>query len=496
MKEKSLKNFWEGFTLKLNACHNELFAFFVFAFYLCLGMSLSRLNTPGSNCYFGADNARAYGDLTNIYANHYRIKVHPLFLILLQPFVLLTKRIVGDSATALVIVEAFVGTVLVISVKKILEKYCGDMRVVCLLTLIFMASFSNMVFATIPETFIFAGAFLAIFWSYVVEHIDAPDFSPKHMLLLCFMGISCFGITLTNYVQYLIGLLALVIAGFPSIRQRIWYFIKINVINGIAILLLAFVQTKCWAGSPFFLWTYLGMAGEFEEFRYMNFTMSLEKIKTVLDQIFAKPLISGSIYQLNTSETYKPILFSDTNWLIRLLIICFYLLFIVLLIKSIKEYQKTSAWLGMALVWNIVLHFIYGSGEAFMYSPHFLFLVIALFGCCLDSCKEKTKKAICIFLAFFLACEFCINIVTYRELIRIVVNFLNTPIYSVKTVFLGTLFFVGVLCAGYFVLKFSIRKAFIIQAKSRTDVALLMVCGYLGFILAVGCCIFAKRLIL
>lgn len=245
MKEKSLKNFWEGFTLKLNACHNELFAFFVFAFYLCLGMSLSRLNTlEVYDFYFNADTPRVYGDLTNIYANHYRVKVHPLFLILLQPFVLLAKRIVGDAATAVVIVEAFVGTVLVISVKKILEKCCGDMRAVCLLTLIFMASFSNMIFATVPETFIFAGAFLAIFWSYVVEHLDAPDFSPKQMILLSFMGITSFGITLTNYVQYLIGLLALVIAGFPSIRQRIWIFIKINVINGIAILLLAFVQTK------------------------------------------------------------------------------------------------------------------------------------------------------------------------------------------------------------------------------------------------------------
>lgn len=233
------------------------------------------------------------------------------------------------------------------------------------------------------------------------------------------------------------------------------------------------------------------MAGEFEELKYMDFTMSLGKIKTVMEQIFVKPFISGNLTMVNN----RYVSFSNTNWFIGLLMVCFYLLIIALFIKSIKEHQTTSAWLGIALVWNIALHFVYGSGVAFLYSPHYLFLIIALFGCCLDSCKEKTKKAICIFLAFFLLCEFCINIVAYRELIRIVVDFMNTPIYSVKAVFLGTFLIVGVLCVGYFILKYSIRKAFVIQVKSRTNVEILMVCGYMGFILAVGFCVFVKRLI-
>lgn len=71
------KTFVSEFDLFKNISNSYFLLFFFL--YFTLGCYISYQNVVTSNIYFGADNYRAFWDLTDIFGNHYRIKVHPLF---------------------------------------------------------------------------------------------------------------------------------------------------------------------------------------------------------------------------------------------------------------------------------------------------------------------------------------------------------------------------------------------------------------------------------
>ena len=71
--------------------------------------------------FFNADTARVYDDMTSFEANHYRTKVHPLFVLFTQPFVLVLKKIFGEL-NAVVIFQAFIGALCVVLFYLILRK--------------------------------------------------------------------------------------------------------------------------------------------------------------------------------------------------------------------------------------------------------------------------------------------------------------------------------------------------------------------------------------
>jgi len=67
----------------------NLFLAFMFL-YITIGFWICYNNifiTYDNNIFFGSDSARVFKDLTTPIANHYRITVHPLMLLLLQPLV-------------------------------------------------------------------------------------------------------------------------------------------------------------------------------------------------------------------------------------------------------------------------------------------------------------------------------------------------------------------------------------------------------------------------
>ncbi len=421
--------------------------FGIWTLYLCLGFSLSGHNQPTMDIYMGADNSRAWDDLM-VYSGvfHYRIKVHPLMLLLLQPVTLLVQGLIHNPQAALVIVESLVGAVSVYWVYRMLERSLIDRWIAVLIVLVYGASFSNLLFATIPETFLFAGMFLVLFWSYVCYSLGVQKISREMKLILFFFGIACFGITITNYMQFLIGLFAVLFFAKAERREKIRTFFQITIGNAVAVLGLAGFQKFAWKdGVSFFLSSYRGLvdgSGSFEEFQYTdNRLFSLKKILLWLDQIFQKPLISAEVEQVAMREDYHPVLFADNYRVADVLILAFYGILIGSVIWSlIKNVRRRELlMLSAALLFNGVLHFFYGFYEAFIYTPHFLFLVILLFGMSTDSLPKTLKRLVIGFLAVFLAVELFVNLSVYRELIKIVAAYMGTAPYSVKGVFLKTI---------------------------------------------------------
>lgn len=215
--------------------HKWILFMISFTFFICLGLMYSRYNPPIlNNIFFGADSVRAFDDLIHIKdVTHYRIKVHPLMLILLQPIMLFINGLVQHAPTTIILAGSLAGALNTIGIYDIISRYLKNTLSKYGIIAIYVCSFSTMVFTTIPETFIFASVYLIMFWNFILKHLyDRDELTYLDYIILVFFGIANFGITLTNYVQYLIGLLGLFFVNIKSMKIRVKNFIYLNLANG------------------------------------------------------------------------------------------------------------------------------------------------------------------------------------------------------------------------------------------------------------------------
>ena len=147
-------------------CHKKIYYFaFLFSFYIFLGICISYpITYDTDNIFFSADNRRAFFDMVNITGSHYRIKVHPELLILVQAPTLLLNGFVNHHRMTVIVMEAFCGTLSGYIFYEILKCRKIEVHIRKLVTAIYVFSFSNIIFSTVPETFIFANLGLISYW--------------------------------------------------------------------------------------------------------------------------------------------------------------------------------------------------------------------------------------------------------------------------------------------------------------------------------------------
>ncbi len=437
-------------------CRNRRnFVVWIFAFafltYFFLGFWNSYSQAFTKCTYFGSDNERVYGDLTNIVYNHYRIKVHPLFLLAAQTITVFLNKIINDPIMAVIIEEAFCGAMSVGVVYLILKTKNIEKHLCIFFTLIYAASFSMMIFSAVPETFIFAGLDLLSYWFFITVALKSKDpLSGTEFLLLIFFGVICFGITFTNFLSYIIGLIVLLSCRY-DVKTAVKEFFLINIMNSIAIIVLCLFQRYIWEDCPLFWTSIIGwMHGEgYEETMYMDWQFTISKTVVWLKNIFLYPLFSPNVYAIKMNEKLVCILFgSYSNFMIKLLLIIFYtvsftaILKKMLTISKLSEKNERKYILGLLAAFgsNAVLHYIYGYMEAFIYTPHFFFLFILLTALSLQDIKNtKYQYLLKSGFFFFLIVEFVNNFLRFHNMTRVASRLAETDHYprlSVKVILL------------------------------------------------------------
>lgn len=471
-----------------------------FTFYLCLGYSLNRMYQTGLNIYFGADNARAHRDLMLIEAeNHSRVSVHPLMLILLQPITLLVNGIVNYPPATEVVTGSIACAICACCVYRILSHYLKKEWNRLFLTAVFVCTFSNMIFATVPETFMYSGMFLLLFWSYVLEKVrEKTPIGKYDYVLLCFFGIASFGITLTNYMSYTIGLLGILWACETGIGKRIGRFVGINACNLSIIAILSKIQQYTWGKElPFFgdsIFALFAENKENSEAYYMNFEISLQKLVKEFQLVFTNGLFGDRIVRRDLPGRWD--VFFDTpglmTTLISILFVVGVLLSIILGIRN-KHVKVETTLLSAVLISNLCLHYIYGYDEAFIYTPHYLwttFIIIAIGVHCINESLASTMP-----LVGLLAVELFMNLMTYRRLISIVTGAIGRSDSGVLLSMMKTLVVCVILSLAIFIGKHvvsgNITLKRVITAK-RACMAVYLY-GMLVFVTVVS--IFARSII-
>ena len=140
-----------------------------FFLYLAAGRSLGSTGVFAyDDAIFQSDTSRAIRDLTDRGADHYRTKVHPLFVILLNPAGTLLRKLTGSPLLAAVILGAGGGALCVVAAHAFFAAIGLGPTAAAALSCLLGVSTSHLIFASLPDTFIFtalsftAGAWLAM----------------------------------------------------------------------------------------------------------------------------------------------------------------------------------------------------------------------------------------------------------------------------------------------------------------------------------------------
>lgn len=432
-----------------------------FLLYLFLGICLSYYTAFDTNMFFGADNARVFQDLTNITGVHYRINVHPLFLFLTETIVLLIDGVVNHPMMSVILAEAFCGSLAVCLFDAILGQKKVDRKIRNLYSFMYAFSFSAMIFSTVPETFIFSALGLLLFWRFAAEAVEIQgDFSGKETFLLVFFGVVCIGVTLTNYIFYIAGLLYVLSCRYNR-KTAVKVFVKINSLNAVSVISACLYQKFVWKQCPLFwssiLDALLGQA-EYSEISYMNWSFSLEKMMQWVRETVFHPLLSASMNLIDPGAESHPILFGGYSLPIQILLLLFCgaaaISLMVWLIKRCGRFHlaRDGYVFCLLICWggNLILHSIYGADEAFMYSPHYLFYILLASAFAVDTCKNPAVKRIFIpALGIFCAIEAINNLSSFFRTAQIALSTVNLHL-DIGKAFKGTILCGILLLSGIF----------------------------------------------
>lgn len=429
-----------------------------FIFLLILGISLTYNFDfkENYNLLFDSDTARVLGDATEIYADHSRLDVHPLFVILVQPLCFLLTGIVQNKILAIIILSSLVSSLSVMFIYKIMRLVCNNEKINLLITLIYCLSFSNIIFTAGIETYNFAALFLIILFYILIKYLREKNIDSNKLIVLSLLGLMSLSFTITNFIIYLIILFVL------------WIFKKINIKKSIIIVIiplvllvgLSFTQKIIWQNTPIIL--KINVMNE--KNNYAKFSINKTNIKNVIENDYINSIIGSNPelktnFGINYNNVNYQISFTKTNIINLLFIGIFYLLIIFLVVHNFKDNLSINIGLLLALGFNSVFHLVYGNSSTFLYSMHFLYLIILLLGINLAKEKnDKIRKYSIIFLILFTIYEFLINTKIFIIVLKLVKEILNTN-YLVSnlglllTIFIEILIILFITLFSYFIVK-------------------------------------------
>lgn len=385
--------------------------FLFFIFYLVLGFLISYFHdfTGRNNLLFEADSGRVISDLSLIFGDHYRLMVHPFVVILLQPIILFLSGITQDSTISIIIFSSLISSLSVGFIYLIISKFQSNRKISILISLIFGFAFSNLVFTAGIELYNVA-ALILICFSYYLFSILNNDLSDNIFGYLVIFGVLLIGVTVTNYVIFLIGCLILLL----SKKMNFIKLVFLNIVVIIVSLLLSYFQNYLWHNTPLITEIFNTVESERNN-SWVDFNINYNSFKNVVADDFYNSVISSDL-KLISVESSLMLDFNSINIVSFIIITIFYLIIFINLTKNLsKNLLWINLFLCLSVIFNFVFHLVYGNSCCFLYSQHFLYLIILLLGI-----NYKNNSFCKFFLFFFLIYQIIINTINFSNMFNLV----------------------------------------------------------------------------
>ena len=394
--------------------HEKLLFIFSLMYMLFVGILLTYNYdfSKNYNLIFGMDTSRVITDITEIFAKHSRADVHPLFILFVQPIYMVIKGIVLNKNLSIVTITSFVSSLSVLLIYKILNNSGKNKKMNIIISLIYLFSFSNIIFTASPETYNFSALFLILLWYFYTKK-DKYDKYSQYILVI--LGILSFSFTITNISIFCIVLLLLLLEKKLKIKN----LIKICILVGIIATCLNVGQKLIWNTTPLFFKTNISS----EKNLYATNDSYITKIKNVVKNDYYNSIISPNIHiSINKGSTYNnknySLEFNNMSIIKNIILTIFYILTGIIVIKNFKKNKFINIGLLLSILFNTTLHLIYGNNESFLYSLHFLYLIILLFGINYQNEENlKIKKILNIFISILLTIEVLNNNYIFSKVI-------------------------------------------------------------------------------
>ena len=396
-------------------------------FYSLIGILLT-YNFDFSNNYnllFDSDTGRVIGDMTNIGFDHYRLSVHPLFVMLTQPIYFLIQGLVLNKMLALVLISSFVSSLSAVFIYKILSLFSDNKKTKTIISLCYIFAFSNFIFTAGIEIYNIASLFLIILWYYALKKIKTSNFSFSSYIIFITLGVLSIAFTITNFCIFIIILFMLWISKKISIQN-----VLIIAIMSVALFInFNHLQNLIWHNTPTLGFNSHLVSSESE---YSDYNINFEKVTNVIENDFYNSIIGNDVYLKNSNyRNYDGqnfiITFGNMNIINLIIISSFYILFFILIIRNYKKNLFINIGITLAILFNTILHTLYGNDSTFLYSLHFLYLIFIGFGInLLSEDNKKLKKISLIIISVLLFLEIIINSTIFIKVLRITETVLNS----------------------------------------------------------------------
>lgn len=395
--------------------------FLTMLLYVCVGQWLAETGAFDKfNAIFGADVPRVIGDLTCVSANHYRTKVHPLFVLLFNPIGSVLAGLLGN-VTAAITLTALAGATCVVLFFGLVRRLGAEPIGAALLTGLYALTPAHVMWASVPETWVFGTATLL---TVHLLGLAARNGSNKAYHWFPVAGFLSLAMTTTNYVQYLIVLAVSQLDGAAnSMRRSIGGVLRrvavASVLPVVGAMGLAVAQKAIYPSSSLFFHPQ-NLVGELSWV-----SVGTQPLGTVLGGVTrgqpdlaaklvaaVSALVGNSLYlrAFLAGLAYNAVVVASNflAWGVIAPAPSLRTLFdgtrsVTFVPSSWASYSPSDllvllavwvgAWCGARLLWardrrvfwqlsgtlvfNLLLHLFYGADESFLYVPHAVFLLLA-----------------------------------------------------------------------------------------------------------------------
>jgi len=318
--------------------------------------------------WFGSDIPTVFGNMSSTDSDFGRNNKHPLFPLFIFPLVFgISKILQVDAVESARILTALVAALWVATLFATLRFMRCHRLDATLFSLLGVVSAATMFWFTVPESFSF-GSFTIIAGLAFVALTQYYDFSPIWYILVGLLTVS---ITITNWM---VGFFA------TAVNFRWKKTIAISVLTILAATALWIAQRVVFtnSGFPFQPGTFIG---EKKFITVEGPSTKLAAISSFFYQTLIMPAVQVIDYPLRPGwvqpvvNTFAP--GSGSLWGAIAVILWSVLLGLgIWSFFTHKGNLKLRIALGLTIVCQLFIHSIYGAGETFIYSLHFIPLLL------------------------------------------------------------------------------------------------------------------------
>ncbi len=314
------------------------------------------------NLLFDSDTARVIGDASSYFYKHYRSIVHPLYILIIQPLCFILNGITMNRMISLVFISSLSTSITVLYIYKILNTIKNNPKQNLIIALIYLFSFGNIIFTSGIEVYNIAVMFIVLLWYYYIIKRN-KSFDKYSYIILILLGISTAAITITNFIIFFIILGLLFITKKIDIKKTI----IVSIVTVLGLLSLNIIQHFIWRSAPLFWQKEIKSETDYVSYK----SIGIKNLNNVVKNNYYNSLISNNV-EVKVSKKFfymgdnYVLTFNNTNYLSIFIISILYIFTIILIIRNIKKDLFLNLGLLATLLFNTVLHILYGNNSTYL----------------------------------------------------------------------------------------------------------------------------------